>query len=49
VGVIEALGGEEEPAELATIQSAPLGRMYLGTANVLGRVGRDPPVYVGER
>jgi hypothetical protein len=48
VGMVEAFGGEEEPAELAAVQSAPLGRMDLRTANVLGWVGGDPPVYVGE-
>jgi hypothetical protein len=48
VGVVEALGGEEEPAELAPVQSAPLRWMDLRAANVLGWVGRDPPVYVGE-
>ena len=46
--MIEALGGEEEPLEFAAVQSAPLGWMDLGTANVLGRVGSDPRVHVGE-
>lgn len=46
--VVEALGGKEEPAEFAAIQSTPLRRMDLRTADVPGRVGGDPPVYVGE-
>jgi hypothetical protein len=36
VGVIEPLGGEEEPAELAPGKSAPLRRMDCATPNVLG-------------
>jgi hypothetical protein len=48
VGVVEPLGGEEELAELAPVQPAPLRRVDLGAAYVLGRVGTDPTVYVGE-
>ena len=48
VGMVEPLGGEEEPAELAAVQPTPLRRMDLRAANVLGRVGLDPTVDVGE-
>jgi len=48
VGVIEPLGGEEESAELATVQSAPLRRVHDWAANVLGRVRGDATVDVSE-
>jgi hypothetical protein len=39
VGVVEALGAEEESAQLATIQSAPLRWVHRRAANVLSWVG----------
>ena len=47
VGVV-ALGGEEEPAELTTVESTPFARVDLGAAGVLRRVRGDPAVDVGE-
>ena len=46
VGVVEALGGEQEPAELTAVQSAALGGMDRRTAHVLGRIGCDTAVDV---
>lgn len=48
VGVIEPLGGEEESAQLATVQSAPLRKVHDWAANVLGRVRVDATVDVSE-
>ena len=42
------LCGEEEHAELRAIQAARLGRVHLRAADVLGRVGTDAAVDVGE-
>ena len=47
VGVV-ALGGEEEPAELAPIEATPFARVDLGPAGVLRRVRWDPTVDVGK-
>src|SRR5713101_5785915 len=48
MGVVEALGGEQERPELATVQASGLARMDLGAAHILGRVRGDPSVDVGE-
>ena len=48
VGVVEALCGEQEPAQLTAVQSAALGGMDRRTAHVLGRVGCDTAVDVRE-
>jgi hypothetical protein len=43
-----ALSGEEERAELASVESSPFARVDFGTADVLSRVGGDPSVDVGK-
>ncbi len=48
VGVIEPLGGEQQPGQLAAIEAPPLRRLHRGAAHVLGRIRCDPPVDVGE-
>ena len=48
VGGVHLLGREQERAQLAPIEAAGLGRMDLGTADVLRRVGPDASVDVGE-
>lgn len=48
VGVVEPFGGEEEPSDLSSVHAAPLARVHGGSAHVLGRVGRDPPVDMRE-
>lgn len=47
VGVI-SLGGEKERAELSAVEAATFARVDLGAPGVLGRVGGDPTVDVGE-
>jgi len=47
VGVV-ALGREEEPTELAPVETTSLARVHLGAAGVLRRVRWDPAVDVGE-
>ena len=48
VGTVEPFGGEEESAELASVESALLRRMDLRAANVLSRVGPDAAIDVSE-
>jgi hypothetical protein len=48
MGVVEALGAEEESAQLCTIQSAPFRWVHRRATNVLSWVGRDPAVDVSE-
>lgn len=48
MSVVEPLCDEQEPSELAPVQSALLCGVDGGTAYVLGGVGRDPPVDVSE-
>ena len=43
-----ALGSEEEPAELASVEAAPLARVDLGPSGILRGVRWDPAVDVGE-
>jgi len=45
---VAALGGEEKGAALPAIQASPLGGVDLGAPDVLGRVGGDPTIDVGE-
>ena len=46
--VVVALGREQEGSELAPVESAAFARVDLGTPDVLGRVGTNPPVDMGE-
>jgi len=46
--VVVALRREQEGAELAPVESAAFARVDLGASDVLGRVGADPPVDMGE-
>jgi len=46
--LVEALGRAEKGSQLPAVQSLPLGRVDLGAPDVLGRVGDDPSVDVGE-
>ena len=46
--VVVALGREQEGAELASVESAAFTRVDLRSADVLSRVGTDPPVDMGE-
>jgi len=48
MGVVEVLRGEEEPAELGAVEAPAFGTLDGRTADVLGRVGGDTPVDVGE-
>src|SRR3954447_20599605 len=48
VGVIEALGSEQEGAEFAAVHVVALAWGHLGSADVLGGVRRDAPVDVRE-
>ena len=48
MSVVVALGGKQERAQLAAVEAPGLARVDLGTTDVLGRVGRDHPVDVGE-
>ncbi len=45
---VVALGHEQEPAELAAIEAAPLARVDLGPTGVLRWVGWNPAVDLGE-
>jgi hypothetical protein len=45
---IESLGGVEKGSELLAIEALALGGMDLRSADVLGWIGRNPPVDVGE-
>jgi len=46
--VIDPLGSEQESGHLVAIESTTFARMNLGSPDVLGRIGRDPSVDVGE-
>jgi hypothetical protein len=46
--LVAALGCEEKGSQLPAIQSSPLGRVDLRAPDILGRVGGDPSVNVGE-
>jgi hypothetical protein len=46
--VVDPLGREQEPPQLGPVEAAGVAGMDLGSANVLGRVGGDPAVDVGE-
>ncbi len=48
VGVIEALGSEQEGAKFAAIHAVALAWLHLRSADVLGGVRRDAPVDVRE-
>ncbi len=48
VGMVKALGGEQELTQLASVQPPPLGGMHGGAADILGRVGADPAVDVSD-
>ena len=48
MGGVDALGREEEGAQLASVHAAALAGMDLGAAHVLGRVGGDRSVDVGD-
>ena len=48
VVVVVALGREEEDSQLRPLQTTGVGGMDRRSADVLGWVGRDPPVNVGE-
>ena len=48
VGVVEALGGEQERSELGSVEAAGVVGVDLGVLDVLGGVGGDPAVDVGE-
>ena len=48
MAVVESFGGEQEGAELGPIHAVTFGRLDSRPADVLGRVGRDPAVDVGE-
>jgi hypothetical protein len=43
VGVLAALGREQEPGQLAAVKAPPLGLWHRGAAHVLGRVRRIRP------
>ena len=45
---VEAFGGEQERPELGSVHPVAVVGMDLGAADVLGRVGRDAAVDVGE-
>jgi hypothetical protein len=49
VGVVEALGGEQEPGKLAAVEAPPLGGVEGGEAHVLGRVRGDTAIDVANR
>ena len=42
------LGGKQEPAELTAVHSVSFVGLHLGAAHVLGGIGGDPAVDVGE-
>ena len=48
VGAVALLGGEQEASQLAAIHPVRLGRLDLGSANILSRVSRDAPIDVRE-
>ena len=48
VGVVEALGGEQERSKLGAVEAASVVGVDLGVPDVLGGVGGDPAVDVGE-
>ena len=48
VGVVDPLGFEQKGPELGTVEATGVVGMDLGSANVLGRVGGDTAVDVGE-
>jgi hypothetical protein len=48
VGVIEALGGEQEGAKLGAVHAVSFAWLHLRSADVLGGVRWDAPVDVGE-
>jgi hypothetical protein len=48
VGVVDPLGFEQEPSELGAVEAAGVVGVDLGSADVLGRVGGDTAVDVGE-
>ena len=48
MGVVKALGGEEEPAQVPTVEAASLGWVDLGATHVLGGVGGDAAVDASE-
>ena len=48
VGSVVVLGREQEPAEFTAIHRVLFGRLNPGTTHVLGRVGGDATVDVGE-
>jgi hypothetical protein len=45
---VEALGREEEPTELAAVETTSFARVHLGAAGVLRWVRRNPSVDVGK-
>ena len=45
---VVAFGREQEGAEFSAVEATSLARVDLGAADVLGRVGTDAPVDVGE-
>lgn len=49
MGVVEALGGEQQRTQLGAVQTASVARVDLGSPYVRGRVGGDAAVDVGER
>ena len=48
VVTVVAFGREQEGAEFSAVEATSLARVDLGAADVLGRVGTDAPVDVGE-
>jgi hypothetical protein len=48
VVAVETLGGEQEHPELGVIRTTRFGRMHLRATDVLGRIGCDDSVDVGE-
>jgi len=48
MGVVDPLGREQEPPEVGPVEATGVVGVDLGTTDVLGRVGADPAVDVGE-
>ncbi len=48
MGVVDPLGGEQKRTQLRAVETAGVGGVDLGPADVLGGVGGDPAVDVGE-